>query len=81
MNWERAHDRITENQLRLSEIRTKLSELGAVEGDLTPEQTAEIGTLRTEYQSCEVRSQALISRRAGGGRDDRGDAGRRGARV
>ena len=47
-------------QLRLSEIRTKLSELGAVEGDLTPEQTAEIGTLRTEYQSCEVRSQALI---------------------
>ena len=47
-------------QLRLSEIRTKLSELGAVEGDLTAEQTAEIGTLRTEYQACEVRSQALI---------------------
>ena len=47
-------------QLRLSEIRTKLSELGAVEGDLTAEQTAEIGTLRTEYQSCETRSQALM---------------------
>ena len=47
-------------QLRLSEIRTKLSELGAVEGDLTPEQTNEIGTLRTEYQSGETRSQALM---------------------
>ena len=47
-------------QLRLSEIRTKLSELGAVEGDLTPEQTTEIRTLRTEYQSCETRSQALM---------------------
>ena len=47
-------------QLRLSEIRSRLSELGSTEGDLTPEQTDEIGTLRTEYQSCEVRSQALI---------------------
>ena len=45
--------------LRASEIRARLAELGGVE-ELSDEQTAEIGTLRTEYQDVEVRAQAAI---------------------
>lgn len=46
-------------QLRLSEIRKRLAELGAVE-QMSDEQRTEIGTLRTEYGDLETRSQALI---------------------
>ena len=46
------------NQLRLSEIRTKLSELGGL-AELTDEQNAEIDGLRAEYQTAEKREQAL----------------------
>ncbi len=45
-------------QLRASEIRQKLAELGAV-GDLSDEQRSEIDTLRTEYGDVERRVQAL----------------------
>lgn len=45
-------------ELRASEIRTKLAELAGAE-DLTDEQRAEIGTLRTEYADVETRIQAL----------------------
>ena len=45
--------------LRASEIRKRLAELGGVE-ELTDEQRAEIGTLRTEYQDVETRTQAAI---------------------
>ena len=44
-------------QLRLSEIRKRLAELGAVE-QMSDEQRTEIGTLRTEYGDLETRSQA-----------------------
>ena len=47
-------------QLRLSEIRQRMTELAGIEGDLTDEQKAEIGTLRTEYGECETRAQALL---------------------
>ena len=45
--------------LRASEIRTKLAEL-AGNDDLTDEQRAEIGTLRTEYTDVETRAQAAM---------------------
>ena len=45
-------------QLRASEIRTKLAELGAV-ADLSDEQRSELDTLRTEYGDVERRVQAL----------------------
>ena len=45
--------------LRASEIRARLAELGGIE-DLTDEQRAEIGTLRTEYTDVEVRTQAAM---------------------
>ena len=46
-------------QLRASEVRTKLNELGAVEQP-TDEQRAEIGKLSKEYGDLEVRQQALM---------------------
>ena len=46
-------------QLRASEIRKNLGELGAIETP-TDEQRTEIGTLTTEYQTLETRQQALI---------------------
>ena len=46
-------------QLRASEVRTKLNELGAVE-TLSDEQAAEVATLSKEYRDIETRSQALI---------------------
>ena len=45
--------------LRASDIRSRLAELGGIE-DLSEENTAEISTLRTEYQDVEKRSAALI---------------------
>ena len=45
--------------LRASEIRTRLAELAGVE-EITDEQRAEIGTLRTEYTDVEVRVQAAL---------------------
>ena len=45
-------------QLRASEIRSRLAELGGA--DITDETRSEIGTLRTEYQDVETRSQALM---------------------
>ena len=44
--------------LRGGEIRTRLNELGATQ-ELTDEQRAEIGTLRTEYGDVERRTAAL----------------------
>ena len=44
-------------ELRASEIRSKLAELAGAE-ELTDEQRAEIGTLRTEYTDVETRIQA-----------------------
>ena len=46
-------------QLRASEVRTKLNELGAVE-KLTDDQTAEVATLSKEYTTLETRQQALL---------------------
>lgn len=46
-------------QLKASEIRKKLGELGAIESP-TDEQRTEIGMLTTEYQTLETRQQALI---------------------
>ena len=46
-------------QLRASEIRSRLAELGGTV-DQTDETRAEIETLRTEYQDVETRSQALM---------------------
>ena len=45
--------------LRASEIRTRLAELAGIE-EITDEQRAEIGALRTEYGDVETRSQAAI---------------------
>ena len=45
--------------LRASEIRTRLAEL-AGNDDMTDEERAEIGTLRTEYTDVETRAQAAI---------------------
>ena len=45
--------------LRASEIRTRLAELAGIE-EITDEQRAEIGTLRTEYTDVETRAQAAI---------------------
>jgi len=46
-------------QLRLSEIRKRMAELGGLE-TLTEEQTTEIEQLRAEYGECETRQQALL---------------------
>ena len=46
------------NDLRLSEVRRRLAELGGM-AELTDEHRAEIGTLRTEYGDLELRAQAL----------------------
>lgn len=46
-------------QLRASEIRNRLNELGGAE-DLTDEQRSEIETLRNEYSENETRQQALM---------------------
>ena len=46
-------------QLRASEIRTRLAELGGMDVQTT-ETRSEIGTLRTEYLDVETRSQALM---------------------
>ena len=46
-------------QLRASEIRSRLSELGGDE-NLTDESRAEIDTLRNEYRDVETRTQALM---------------------
>ena len=46
--------------LRQSEIRTRLHDLGAVE-DLTDEIRGEISTLTTEMKDLEIRSQACIA--------------------
>ena len=53
---------MTESQkvaLRLSEIRKRMAELGAVEQP-TEEQSKEISELRTEYGTLETRAQALL---------------------
>ena len=46
-------------ELRASEIRTRLAELGGI-SELTDEQRSEIDTLRNEYGDVEKRTQALI---------------------
>lgn len=51
--------RLQKLQLRASEIRAKLNQLGAVEQP-TDEQRAEIGKLSKEYGDLEVRQQALM---------------------
>ena len=49
---------LQKHQLRASEIRGKLAELGGVD-ELTDEQKTEIAELRNEYQDVETRIQAL----------------------
>ena len=46
-------------ELRSSEIRSKLNELSGADS-LTPEQTAEVGTLTSEYADVETRRRAAI---------------------
>lgn len=62
-------------QLRLSEIRKRLSEIAGAEGDLTDEQTAEITQLRTEYQDAETRAQALMVAEGGEGGEETTETG------
>ena len=47
-------------QLRASEIRSRLNELGTSEDDLTDELRSEIDTLTAEYRDVETRRRALI---------------------
>ena len=47
-------------QLRISEIRSKLNEVAAGDGAMSPEQETEAEALRNEYRSAETRLQAAI---------------------
>ena len=47
-------------QIRLSEIRTKLNELGSKDGELTDEERGEVDKLTKEYTDAEARHRAAI---------------------
>lgn len=62
-------------QLRASEIRSRLNELGLVE-DLTDEQRSEVDSLAAEYQTVEARIRALTVAADGDGDGDGGTQNR-----
>ena len=47
-------------QIRLSEIRTRLNQLGSKDGDLSEEERGEVDKLTGEYQDAEARHRAAI---------------------
>lgn len=53
--------RLQELQLRSSQIRSRLNEIGSMEGDLSDEIVAEEATLSKEYQQVEVKLRSLIA--------------------